>query len=192
MYILAIAISWLICITRCRSDASSVASDVVAPTLAFTRYSFISRLPCTNQRSLYPPRPPVLATLLQYYCTTIEQYTSPPPISLLYAMHHTILVITILCKGQLPRQRLCPPIPTIAQYTSPPPTPPSHAIHYKHIGNSNIYISICMYVYIIYMHTYMHTHTHTQAHTHTYIYIQIGQPASPAAGPRPREWRATW
>ena len=40
-------------------------------------------------------------TLLQYYCTTIAQYTTrlhlPPR---LYAVHHTIFVMAISCKGQ--------------------------------------------------------------------------------------------
>jgi len=49
---------------------------------------------------LPPPPPPALPTLLQYYCPIIEQYTTPPPNSRLYAIHHTILVITISCKGQ--------------------------------------------------------------------------------------------
>jgi len=49
---------------------------------------------------LSPPPPPALPTLVQYYCTIIGQYTTPPPTSRLYAIHHTILVITISCKGQ--------------------------------------------------------------------------------------------
>jgi len=50
---------------------------------------------------LSPPRPPALPTLVQYYyCTIIGQYTTPLPISRLYAIHNTILVITIACKGQ--------------------------------------------------------------------------------------------
>ena len=69
-------------------------------TLAFTRYSFTSRLLCTNQASFHSPRPPALPTLLQYYCTILGQYTTPLPTSRLYAIHHTIFVITISCKGQ--------------------------------------------------------------------------------------------
>ena len=65
--------------------------------LAFTRYSFTSRLLCTNQPSFHSPGPPAFATMVQYYCTVIGQYTTPRPTSLLYDMHHTILVITILC-----------------------------------------------------------------------------------------------
>ena len=46
------------------------------------------------------PRPPALPTLVQYHCTIIGQYMTSPPNSHLYAMHHTILAITISCKGQ--------------------------------------------------------------------------------------------
>jgi len=44
-----------------------------------TRYYFTSRLVCTNQSSFYCPLPPVLSALLQYYCTSIAQYTTLPP-----------------------------------------------------------------------------------------------------------------
>ena len=55
---------------------------------------------CTNQPSFHPPRPPAWPTLVQYYCMLITQYKTPLPTSRLYAMHQTILVITISCKGQ--------------------------------------------------------------------------------------------
>jgi len=58
-----------------------------------------SRL-CTNQSSFHSSGPPALPTLLQYDCTAIGQYTTPPPTPLLYAIHHTTLVIPISCKGQ--------------------------------------------------------------------------------------------
>ena len=69
--------------------------------LAFTRYSFTSRLSCTNQPSFHPPRLPALPTPVQYDCTIIGQYTTPLLSYRLYAIHHTILVITISCKGQV-------------------------------------------------------------------------------------------
>jgi len=47
--------------------------------LAFIRFSFTLRLLRTNQSSLYCVPPPGLPTLLQYYCTTIAQYTTFPP-----------------------------------------------------------------------------------------------------------------
>jgi len=73
-------------------------------TLAFTRYSFSSRLVCMNQPSFHPSRPPAMPTLWQYLYTIIEQYTTPLPTSRVYAIHHTILVMTISCKCQgLPR-----------------------------------------------------------------------------------------
>jgi len=55
-----------------------------------------------------PPPPPAKPTLLHYYCTTSAQYT-PPPTPPVYAMHHTILVMAISCKGQVrvnPRTRI--------------------------------------------------------------------------------------
>jgi len=62
-----------------------------------------------------PPRPPALPTLLQYYCTFIGQYKTPLPTSCLYAIHHTVLVITISCEGQ-----------TGPAFQHPaPPTPPT-------------------------------------------------------------------
>ena len=68
--------------------------------LAFTRYCFTLRLLRTNQSSFHVPRPPALPTLVQYYCTIIGQYTSSLSDSRLYAIHQTILAITISCKGQ--------------------------------------------------------------------------------------------
>ena len=43
--------------------------------------------------------PPAKPTLWQYYCTTIAQYTLLPPTLSFYAIHHTIFVIAISCKG---------------------------------------------------------------------------------------------
>ena len=68
--------------------------------LAFTRYSFTSRLLCTNRPSFHPPRPPALPTLVQYYCTIVGQCKSRLPTSRVYAIHHIILIITISCKCQ--------------------------------------------------------------------------------------------
>jgi len=62
------------------------------------------------------PRPPALPTRLQYDCKTFPQQTTPLPTLLLYAIHHTILVITILCKGQSPTP------PPYTSYTSGEPT----------------------------------------------------------------------
>jgi len=50
---------------------------------------------------ILPPPPPTKPTLLHYYCTTIAQYTPPPPPTIpFHAIHHTILVMAISCKGQ--------------------------------------------------------------------------------------------
>jgi len=53
--------------------------------LAFARYSFTSRLLCTNQPSFHSPRPPALPTLMQYYWTIVGQYTPSLPTSRVYA-----------------------------------------------------------------------------------------------------------
>ena len=73
--------------------------DMLTLTSAFTRYSYTSRLLCTNQSSFYWPLPPALPALLQHHCTSIKRYTTPPRTPLLYAIHHTKLVIAISCKG---------------------------------------------------------------------------------------------
>ena len=69
--------------------------------LAFTRYSFTSSRLSFVHASIVLSfcRPACIAhTLLQYHCTTVGgQYK---PTSLVYAIHHMMLVITISCKGQ--------------------------------------------------------------------------------------------
>jgi len=63
---------------------------------------------CKNQSSLYDPRPVALPTLLQYYYATFAQYMTPPPTFTLYAIYHTILVMTISCKGKVGDQWVKP------------------------------------------------------------------------------------
>jgi len=58
---------------------------------------------------LLPPSPPAKPTLLQYLCTAIPQYTPPHRTLPSYAIHHTILVMAISCKGQ--------PKGSLTQYT---------------------------------------------------------------------------
>jgi len=70
-------------------------------TLAFTRYSFTSKLYCGSQIILLLPLPPTckaypLAILLHDHCAI---YVPPPPPAL-YAIHHTILVITYRVKAK--------------------------------------------------------------------------------------------
>ena len=60
-----------------------------SPGLTLTRYSFTSRLLCTNQPSFHPPVHLALPTLVQYDCTIIGQYTTPPPNSRVYAICYT-------------------------------------------------------------------------------------------------------
>ena len=57
--------------------------------LAFTRYCFTQKLYFSSQSSFYTP-PPAKPTLLQYYCTTIVQYTPPrrPPLFMPYTLQY--------------------------------------------------------------------------------------------------------
>jgi len=73
----------------------------VTTALAFTRDSFPSKLLCTNQSSCSCPPPLALPTLLQYYCTTLAQYTAPPAPSFVCRTPYTILAISLSCKCQL-------------------------------------------------------------------------------------------
>ena len=111
-----------------------------------TRYLFTSKLLCTSKSSLSCPFPSALPTLVQYYCTTIGQYTTPPPTSRMSAIHYTIMVITISCKGQ-----------RVGGGVNPGPSvgrcPAVYAMSYFSLS-----LSVSLYHYI---------------YTHTYIYIYI-------------------
>jgi len=69
-------------------------------TLAITRYCFTLRLIGTNQSSCISPLPTriahTIALLLHNYCARYD----PHPTSRVYAIHHTISVMAISCKGQ--------------------------------------------------------------------------------------------
>jgi len=60
------------------------------------------------------PHPPAKPTLLQYYCASIAQYTSPHRPPLWYVIHYTILVMAVSCKGQAVAQGLRASISTLA------------------------------------------------------------------------------
>jgi len=86
--------------TRHRDDVGFTDSQVY--NLSVTRYSLFGCC-CARINHLFPPppRPPELPTLVQYVCTIIGQYTTPPPTARVYNIHHaTLVVITISCKGQ--------------------------------------------------------------------------------------------
>jgi len=74
------------------------------------------------QESILPlsPRALALPALLQYYCVTFAQDMTPPPTLPLYAIHHTILVMTISCKGEstfsIRSAGLTPPVPVGATH----------------------------------------------------------------------------
>jgi len=132
---------WLV-----RAQQFRINEYLVKANLAYTRYSLTSRLVCTHQLSFPSPRPPALPTLVQYYCTIRGQYTIPLPTSCLYAIHHTILVITISCKGHA-----APLSVSFSSYGSP---------------------SLSLFP-VLSLHTHPHTHAHTNAHANTPIYIYI-------------------
>jgi len=73
----------------------------VWPSLAFTDIRLLRGYCARINHPFIPPRPPAWPTLVQYYCTIVTQHKTPFPTSRLYAMHHTILVTTISCNGQL-------------------------------------------------------------------------------------------
>jgi len=67
--------------------------------LAFTRYSFAPKLSCTRQSSFDCP----LHLHCSCYCNDIARPRRnffPHPTPLVYAIHHTILAMAILCKVQ--------------------------------------------------------------------------------------------
>jgi len=91
--------------------------------LAFTRYSFTSRLLCTNQSSFHCPPPNMHCP---YYCNTsvrLSRNIRPTRTFLLYAIHHTILVMAISCECPSPGRS--PTQPGEARHSrSPPRRPP--------------------------------------------------------------------
>jgi len=69
--------------------------------LAFTRSCFASKLYCGNPSSVYPPLPTCKAypiAILLHDCWAIDALLPTP---LLFAIHHTVLVMAISCKGQV-------------------------------------------------------------------------------------------
>ena len=80
-----------------------VARDARAPVSGLSLYKILFHFKPLLWESVILVLPPPLAkpTLLQYHCTTIAQYTPSSPTPLLYAIHHTILVMGISCKDQV-------------------------------------------------------------------------------------------
>jgi len=97
----------------------------------------------------------------------------------LYAMHHTILVITILCKGQLPTAR-CPKRCSLYVYThisvSISGQPLTQYAYYTHTIYIHIYIHlsiyICMYICTC-IHIYIYTYTYVCISIYIYIHLMI-------------------
>jgi len=72
------------------NNSSQSNSSQSSRRLAFTRYWFTLKLLFGSQSSFYLPRPPALPALLQYYCTSIAQETTPPcpPLCMLYTIQY--------------------------------------------------------------------------------------------------------
>ena len=68
--------------------------------LAFTRYCSTSSRLWTDQSSFHSSGPPALPTLLQYYCTIIGQYTTPPrpPLCMSYTIQNWQLQYRVKAK----------------------------------------------------------------------------------------------
>jgi len=75
------------------------------PQFGLHKRFFTVRLVCTNQPSFYSSRPPALLTLVQYYCTTIGQYTTSPPTS---RLPYPLLLFTCSLIPFLSRRRAFP------------------------------------------------------------------------------------
>jgi len=91
--------------SRCGPSRRPPTCAAVRTTLAFTRYCFTSRL-LRESLILLLPLPPICkahpnAIPLHDHCAVY----APPPTPPLYALHQTVLVMAISCKGQVPRQR---------------------------------------------------------------------------------------
>jgi len=149
--------------------------------LAFTRYCFTLRLTCTNQSSFYSPPHPHCP----HYCTTstrLLRNTRPPFDPLVYAIHHTMLVMAISCKGQaglcsarrssrwvaliicLPSRGT--PVQTIAQRAKNGRNQQTRSNPEERHGWVRRVYNICSY-------TCIHTYTYVYIHIHIYIHIYL-------------------
>jgi len=133
--------------------------------LAVTRYSFTSRLLCTNQWFIYYPPPlphtciaHTVAILLRYYCAIFD----PIPTSRLYAKCHTILCIAICVQAGLP------PAPRLVNPCR---------------DYMCIYVYIYMYVCILGLPD-VYINVYIRSYVFKYIYIRIHLTRS--------SWSAPW
>jgi len=93
-----------VCI-QCASVESDARGEGAARDLALQDIRLLRGCCARINHPLIPSTPPALTTMVQYYCAIIGQDTILLPTSRLYALQHTILVITISCKGQPATQR---------------------------------------------------------------------------------------
>jgi len=77
-----------------RNQISEIPSvDSTAPRRLGLYKIFVYVEAVVHESTILSPHPPALLTLLQCYCASIGQYTTPLPTSRVYATHHTILRI---------------------------------------------------------------------------------------------------
>jgi len=178
---------------------------VVKPPLAFTRYCFTSKLHCESLSFLCcPPQTcnayPV-AILLHAHCAMY----APPPTLPVYAIHHTILVMAISCKGQSLLQ--CTPrsyhthqlsnrvgettrnYPGVYRQSTPRIT---HRVDLSSLRRARPSLRPYIYTYIyinisIYRYIYRERDTYIYVYTYKYIHICICTyfPRSTAPAPAP-------
>jgi len=177
----------------------NISKEIGDYALAFTRYCFTPRPMCTNQSSsIAPPHPHC-----PHYCTTMHDYCAiydPPPTPLLYAIHHTILVMAISCESQITHRSYSSTTSALR-----PLAAAASAYMYIYIY-TQIHIHIQTYIHIniteeinyapivlvdhrraaplsrrcpsiylsiyTYIYTYIHTYTYIYTYIHTHICIQ--------------------
>ena len=114
-------------------------------------------------------RPACIAHTVAILLHGYQAIYDPPPTFLWYAIHHTILVITISCRGQVILHHiiLIVKLRMIIQ-----------VYNWTHTVYISIYILLFLtdgavrgYRLLVAAHLFIHTNTHTHTHTHTYIYI---------------------
>ena len=95
---------WCVYVYTCSNEDSSLSLDQILfyfEVEAFVHESIIRVTPCIA------PLPPAFPAQLQYCCTSISQYTTPPrpTFCMPYTIHQTVLAMAISCKGQLVASR---------------------------------------------------------------------------------------
>ena len=113
------------------------------------------------------PSVSALPTRKHDYCATIAPYTTPPPTPPVYAIHHSILVMAISCKGQrvsLAEGRRNRGIRRVVL------DPSLHTHTYIHLS---FYLSVSLYLHLYSFTRSLSTHTHIYISLSIYLYLSI-------------------